>query len=221
MELPIPPTGGLEVPRQVVWVPTRVTPVADVLYAGLPAGNGGAMVSGEVAELVLPEHPVLTTIPDVELLYAGTFHTSTGWFTWEPMHLQAAVAAADDPGYQTPVVKVGHTEPQWMDGEPALGIIKNLRVNENITTLIGDLVGVPSWLAQVMPFAFPDRSIEGFFDWNTNMTVAHPFVLTAVALLGVHMGAIHQLADLPSVFAAKPPEGTTVNDKPWAEVAAA
>jgi hypothetical protein len=215
---------GLLLPVTDLLVPTTdrlLVPHAAGYARGAPAGGAGGMVAGEPVEIELPEHPVLTTIPDVELLYAGTHHCATGWFTWDPSHLASAVAAADDPTFQTPVVKVGHEEPEWLDGEPAMGIIKNLRVNANSTVLSGDLVGVPSWLAQVMPFAFPDRSIEGIFDWNVKPGgMTHPFILTAVALLGVHMGAVHQLADLPSAFAAKPPEGTTVNGKAWEELVA-
>lgn len=169
--------------------------------------------------VVTPDDPVLVTVPDVELLYAGTWATSTGEFTWTPEHLTAAIAALDDPAIKSPVLKIGHTS-EWGDGEPALGLIRNLRTNDNRTILSGDLVGVPAWLAAVMPTAWPGRSIEGYFDWSTANMGNHLFVLTALALLGVVAGAVETLSELPVLFGPTAPAGTTVDDVPIEDLAA-
>lgn len=212
-EFPLP-RAGVALPRRVATVPRAgarlLTPTA-----ALP---GRAPDPAAAVAIELPPPAALVTIPNVELLVAGTWMTSTGEFTWDPAHLTAAVAAADDPGFQTPVIKIGHEQPTWMGGEPAVGIIKNLRVNGNSTILSGDLVGVPGWLGAVLPYAWPDRSIEGFFDWNTGGAVEHPFVLTALALLGVLAGAVSRLADVPLLWAESGLPGTTVNGKPLAEL---
>src|SRR4051812_16834895 len=111
--------------------------------------------------------PSLVTIPNVELLEVGEdWHAQSGDFTVTYEHLVAAVAAQDDPAVRTPVLKAGHTDPRF-DGQPAYGKVENFRLSENGQTLIGDYVGVPSWLADAMPSAYPRRSIEGFFNWTT------------------------------------------------------
>lgn len=166
----------------------------------------------------VPAIPVLTEIPDVELLYAGTWETSTGQFTWTPDHIASAVAAVDDPAIHAPFLKIGHTS-VWGDGEPAMGLVRNLRTNANGTVLLGDFVGVPAWLAAVMPFAWPGRSIEGWFDWSTANMGVHPFVLEAVAMLGVVAGAVETLSELPVMFSDSAPPGTTVDGTPVEELA--
>lgn len=145
----------------------------------------------------------LVTIPNVELVEVGTWQTSTGEATWTTEHLEAAVAAQDDPGYRTPIVKLGHVDPRF-DGEPAFGHIINLRLSDDKMTLLGDLAGVPKWLAQIMPSAYPDRSIEGWFGLTTATGTQHAFAVTAVALLGVADPAISTLDDIKALFTAEP-----------------
>lgn len=81
---------------------------------------------------------------------------------------------------------MGHTDSRFDgDGEPALGWIENLRLADGGNTLVGDLVGVPSWLNDVMASAYPDRSIEGAYGRRCALNHTHPFVLDGLALLGV------------------------------------
>jgi hypothetical protein len=58
----------------------------------------------------------------------------------------------------------------------------------------------PTRTAQtVIASAFPDRSIEGAWDWRCQMGHTHPFVITAVALLGAELPGVGTLASLQDV----------------------
>lgn len=147
--------------------------------------------------------PMLITIPNVELMETGTWRLSTGLTTFTSEDLQAAVAALDDPAVPTPRVKIGHTDPRF-DGEPVLGKIENLRLENEGNTLVGDLVGVPAWLADIMPSAYPQRSIEGVWNIETATGKKHQFMLTGVALLGDTLPGIETLEDLQDLFVNGP-----------------
>ncbi|MFN2346745.1 MAG: hypothetical protein ABR616_13665 [Dermatophilaceae bacterium] len=155
--------------------------------------------------LVHAAAPSLVTIPNVELLEVGEdWETSTGSFSWTRRDLESAIASQDDPGVRTPIVKLGHVDPRF-DGQPSLGRIKNLRLTNNGQTLVGDLVGIPSWLGQVMASAYPKRSIEGGFDYTSRTGNTWSFVLTGVALLGDSYPAITTLDDIEAMWGGEPP----------------
>lgn len=157
---------------------------------------------------------VLTTIPNVELLEVGEdWETSTGTFTWDVADLQAAIESQADPGIRTPIVKLGHTDPRF-DGQPSIGRIENLRTTNNGQTLVGDLVGVPVWLAKVMGSAFPRRSIEGWMEFTSRTGNTWPFVLTGVALLGAAYPAIDTLEDIKAIWGEDPPTLVPASDVP-------
>lgn len=150
---------------------------------------------------------VLATVRGVELVHAGRWQISTG--TWEPTpdDLTEAVAALDCPAVRRPVLKLGHTDPRF-DGEPAIGFIANLATSSDGQALVGDYVGIPAWLAEtddegrsVLSSAYPDRSVEGTYDFTCQLGHTHPFVLTAVALLGVMPPGVGTLASLNDVAA--------------------
>lgn len=155
--------------------------------------------------------PVLASIPNVELMHAGTWNISTGTATFTGEDLHAAVAALDCPAVRRPVLKLGHTDPRF-DGEPAVGWVGNLHTDGS--TLWGDYLGMPRWLATASASAYPDRSIEGMYDFTCQVGHTHPFVLTGVALLGVTAPGIGTLASLQDVaqlygVAAAAEESTT------------
>jgi hypothetical protein len=82
-------------------------------------------------------------------------------------------------------------------------------------TLVGDYAGMPGWLGDVIASAYPDRSIEGQFDHVCQMGHTHPFVVTAVALLGVTapgIGTLQSLQDVAALYgvAATSPPGDLV-----------
>lgn len=155
--------------------------------------------------IAVPKAPALSHLPQVELMHVGTWDASTGRHTFTPDDLAFAVAAMDCPAVHRPHIKLGHTDPRF-DGEPAAGWVDNLAVNGG--TLVGDLVGMPGWLATpdefghtVIASAYPNRSIEGQYDYRCALGHCHPFVLTALALLGISEPAIGTLASLQDVGA--------------------
>lgn len=147
----------------------------------------------------------IVTVPNIELLEVGEdWATSTGVFSFTEEDLASAITSQEDPGVRTPVLKLGHVDPRF-DGQPSLGRVLNLRASENGQTLIGDLVGVPAWLAGVMASAYPRRSIEGWFEWDTRTGNTWPFVLTGLALLGDSYPAIDTLEDVQALWGDAPP----------------
>lgn len=129
--------------------------------------------------------PALATLPGVEILAAGTWQLSTGETTFTPEDLAAAVEASQCPAIGKPVIKISHTDAQFTDGEPALGHVDNLELAAGGNKITGDLAGMPGWLGAVAPSAYPQRSIEGAYQIKCSIGHVHPFVITAVALLGV------------------------------------
>jgi hypothetical protein len=148
--------------------------------------------------------PALTTIVGVELCRVGTWHASTGTWNCTAAQLASAVQAASDPAFRPAVVKIGHDDPRFNDakgdGEPAIGRVVNLRLSEDGQVLIGDLEGVPAWLAEIIQSAFPSRSIEANLGVETADGNVYPMVLTGLALLGVQAPAIENLADIASLY---------------------
>ncbi|MEV5819288.1 phage protease [Micromonospora haikouensis] len=139
----------------------------------------------------------------VELVRTGTWQISTGQWTASRQDLAAAVAALSCPAVRKPVLKVGHTDKRFTpgDGEPAIGWVDNMRLADGGHTLVGDYVGVPAWLNEVMASAYPDRSVEGTYNHRCQLGHTHPFVLTGVALLGVTPPGVGTLSSLNDVRA--------------------
>lgn len=156
--------------------------------------------------------PSLVTVPNVELLEVGQeWETSTGVFDFRYEDLLACIASQDDPALRAPVVKLGHVDPRF-DGQPSLGRIINLRLENNDQTLVGDLAGMPLWLAQVLYTAYPRRSIEGQFDFKSRTGNTWDMVLTGVALLGDAYPAIDTLEDIQALWGPTPPPLYPVED---------
>jgi hypothetical protein len=99
-------------------------------------------------------------------------------------HLQAA----NRPGALAPRLKVGHVDKRF-DGEPAIGRVRNLRLTDDGEAIIADYTDVPQWLADALPSAYPGRSIEAAVNGDS-------LDITGVALLGVTLPGITNLADL-------------------------
>lgn len=148
-------------------------------------------------------HTTGATVPEVELVRVGNFQAGTGPLTITADDLAAILEASEAPGIRRAVVRLGHYDPRF-DGEPALGRVSNLRLSENGNSLVGDLVGVPSWLAERMSDAYPDRSVE-ISPAVDRAGRKHRWALTGLALLGVASPAIPELRrldDLPTLIAA-------------------
>lgn len=176
----------------------------------------------------MTDRPLLRKVPDVELLKTGEWPLATGTCTFTTEDLAAAVRAAQAPSVSRPVIKLGHDDPRF-SGEPAVGFVDNLRLSDDGSTLVGDLCGVPGWLADIMPSAYPRRSIEGQFNYRDQAGTVHPFALTGLALLGVTPPAVGTLSSLRDVAALYQVEASTgpggpekgIRTMPEATVAAA
>lgn len=144
--------------------------------------------------------PDVRTVPGVELIRVGTWQPSSGG-TWivTPDCLTDAVAAHRAAIIRRPVVKLGHRP--IGDASPALGHVDNLRVADAGSVLVGDLVGVPAKLADLIPLAYPDRSVEALLDYHAPDGRVYRVVLTAVALLGSDLPAVLSLRSLADVGA--------------------
>ncbi len=153
--------------------------------------------------------PELARRDNIELVRTGKWGISSGDWQPKPEDLVAAVAALNCPAIRKAPLKIGHTDQRFTpgDGEPAIGWIENLRTIDGGHTLVGDFVGVPAWLNQVMASAYPDRSVEGMYSFRCQIGHTHPFVLTACALLGVTppgVGTLRSLNDVRDLFDGQP-----------------
>jgi hypothetical protein len=153
----------------------------------------------------------LTNIPIVET--GIEYPLSTGPVTFTTDDLASIVESQDDPAIVAPRLKLGHADPRFngvlADGEPAFGIATNLRLTNAGNTIVCDYVGVPDWLADLMPTAYPNRSIEGNWDVETNTGHKWQLICTHVALLGVVWPGISTLDDLELTLSDAGPEGVT------------
>lgn len=137
----------------------------------------------------------------VELVRTGSWTLLSG--SWEPTRadIVAAVEAQQCPAIKNPKIKLGHIDPRF-DGQPAMGWFENLRTADGGHTLLADQVTLP-WLNNVQAAAYPDRSVEGNYRHKCGLGHTHPFVITAVALLGVTppgVSTLKSLQDLPDVL---------------------
>lgn len=165
--------------------------------------------------VVVAEPPVtLVTIPNIELVSVGQWEAMTGPVEFTMADLEAMVAALSDPAVHDPRLRIGHTGPVTaeesaggFEEQPAFGRFVNARIEGS--SIFADAAGVPGWLADILPAAFPSRSVEVYWDVKTAAGRVHPAVLTSVALLGVSMPAVETLEDLKLAFGAETPEGVT------------
>jgi hypothetical protein len=144
--------------------------------------------------------PMLVTIPGVDILAAGQWNLVSGQQEFTPGDLAAAVMAAQCPSVGDPIIKIGHKDPNF-DGEPAVGRVRHMRLAQQGNKITGDLAGMPGWLGSVAASAYPRRSIEGTYNFRCQTGHDHPFVITALALLGVTPPGVGVLSGLPEVAA--------------------
>lgn len=156
--------------------------------------------------------PLLATVKNVEIAHVGYWDISNadGWHPSEE-NMAQAVAAMSCPAIRRPVLKFGHTG-EGGEGNPTLGSIDNLRLTDDGMGLIGDYVGIPGWLAEkdeesgqsILSSAYPDRSGEFAENFVCQVGHVHPFVVRAVALLGVEAPGIGTLESLFDLYANAP-----------------
>jgi len=160
--------------------------------------------------------PLLTTVPNVQIIKTGIeYPLSTGPTTFTPEDLAAAVAAQSDPAVPQPRIWIGHPDDKRIhgerqkgvpSGEPAVGKVTDMRLTEDGHCIVGDLTGVPLWLANIMASAFPSRSIEGRFNVRTPTGKNHRLVVHGLALLGVTWPGVLTIEDIASLYTKEGPK---------------
>lgn len=142
--------------------------------------------------------------PNVEIAMTGQWDISTGRVTLTDEDLAHAVVALECPAIRKPVLKIGHTDGRFTgDGEPSIGWVENMSLTDGGHTIVGDYVGMPGWVGTVLASAWPDRSMEAKWDFKCQIGHVHPFVITAVALLGVTppgIGTLESLQDVANLY---------------------
>ncbi|SIC56283.1 Mu-like prophage I protein [Mycobacteroides abscessus subsp. abscessus] len=154
----------------------------------------------------------LVTVKDRELIKVGKYGISTGEFEATPELIAATIKAHEAGVLRKPTVRLGHNDPRF-SGDPAVGWVDNLRAADDGQKLIGDLVGVPEWLSDIMPSAYPSLSIEGMYDYTAPDGSQHDFILTGLALLGATppgIGSLKSVQELYEVAAAREIGGTAI-----------
>jgi hypothetical protein len=159
--------------------------------------------------------PDLITRHRVPILEVGTFPLSTGETTFTLDDLQGVVASQSDPHVPSARLKIGHwggDEPENMVTfceEPVFGTLANYELDG--LTLYADITGVPSWFDGIWETAFPNRSIEGLFNFTANSGKKYPLVLSALSLLGVSMPGVSTLPDLAALYTTEEvPDGVVL-----------
>jgi hypothetical protein len=144
----------------------------------------------------------LKNVKNRELMKVGKWQVFKGGeFNVTPELIKAAISAHESGVLRKPTIRLGHGDDDRFTGSPAMGWVDNVRASEDGTTLYGDLLGVPEWLADNMPSAYPSLSIEGMYDFTASDGTTHDFVLTGLALLGATMPGIGELKSVQDVEA--------------------
>lgn len=145
----------------------------------------------------------LATVKDRELMKVGKWAVHSGGdFNVTPELIKAALAAHESGVLRKPTIRLGHNDARFT-GDPAVGWVDNVHASEDGTTLYGDLVGVPKWLADNMPSAYPSLSIEGMYDYTAPDGSTHDFILTGLALLGATppgIGGLKSVQDVEALY---------------------
>lgn len=182
----------------------------------------GRVPTRQVSYKPLEDEPLLSTVYDVEICATGIeYPLASGPATFTTEDLLQAVASQDDPAIQAPRVWLGHPDDQRFhagrttpvgSAEPALGKVVSMRVEDEGQTLVGDIVGCPTWLAKILASAYPNRSIEGFKDAETTTGRKWNMVVTDLALLGVVWPGVSTLQDLEALYSEDGPDGVEVKE---------
>jgi Mu-like prophage I protein len=141
----------------------------------------------------------------VELARPGPWKLSSGQTEFNAEHLRDAADFFTATGGQALPIKLGHHDDRF-DGEPTFGLVTNVRYaeDERGPVLLGDINGMPGWLAAAAPARWPNRSVEGWqnveFDGREYSLTLSGLVFLGVTPPGVRN--IRSLSDLQTALAA-------------------
>jgi len=169
----------------------------------------------------------MADLTGVEIARVGQWQLASGELDVTEQMLIDAAAYASREGARSAPIKLGHTDPRFTgDGEPAMGWLGNLRVEGagGDAVLIGDIKDMPDWLAEAAPKHWPDRSMEGWTDYEEDGRT-YAMVVDGLALLGVTppgMSSLRSLRDLPQALGVAASARIVAHlqaasDKPWSQ----
>jgi hypothetical protein len=151
--------------------------------------------------------PATATLTDVELVEVGSWDACTPDglpFEVTAEGIASAIAAIEIGDARPPTIKLGH-DSILNDGAPAFGKGINLRTSDEAMKLRSDLAGMPVWLADIAPSAYPRRSIEAIQNYTSDTGRFYPMIVTAVALLGTAYPAVETIEDIRACWAETAP----------------
>ena len=155
----------------------------------------------------------LVDVEDVEVVQTGIeYSLASGPRTFTVEDLQDAVAAQDDPAVKTPRIKLGHVASLGImeDGQPSIGTVTDMKLEQGDHLITGTLKQVPEWLAEVLPSAYPARSIEAAVEATTVTGNSWRMIITDLALLGVLWPGVTTLEDIQALYSKEGPSNLKV-----------
>jgi hypothetical protein len=155
----------------------------------------------------------LVDVHDVEIVQTGIeYKLASGPKTFTKDDLADAVESQKDAAIKAPRLKLGHFANLGLleDGQPAVGTIGNLRLEKDGHLVVGDYIGMPEWLAKVLPSAYPARSIEALSGVKTNTGHTWKLVITDLALLGVIWPGVSTLDDIQALYSKDGPDSVQI-----------
>lgn len=155
----------------------------------------------------------LVNVENIEVVQTGLeYKLASGPRTFTVDDLHDAVESQNDAAIKAPRLKLGHTANIGLleDGQPAIGTLGNMRLEKNGHLVLADYVGIPEWLAKVLPSAYPARSIEALTGVKTNTGNQWKMVITDLALLGVVWPGVSTLDDIKALYSKDGPDSIQI-----------
>lgn len=155
----------------------------------------------------------LVDVEDVEICQTGIkYQLASGPATFTVEDLQDAVAAQGDPAIKAPRIKLGHFANLGLmeDGQPSVGTVTDMRLEQGDHLIMGTLKSVPEWLSVILPSAYPARSIEAAVEATTVTGNSWRLIVTDLALLGVIWPGVSTLEDIQALYSKVGPKNLKV-----------
>jgi hypothetical protein len=138
----------------------------------------------------------LADLLGIELARPGVWNLASGKTEFTVEHLRDAADFYAATGGQKLGIALGHNDPRFT-GDPSFGNVTNVRYEEDDRgpVLKGDVVDLPGWLHAAAPKRWPNRSIEGYEDFDYDGR-KYRLVLTGLALLGATPPGVQNIKSL-------------------------